>query len=177
MNQRIFFKEDQCFTHWSVWWVWVILFGLDILLLYGVYVQLILGKPFGDKPASDVGLLFATVLLLGITLLFALFRLQTIIKEDGVYVRFYPFHIKMRYFPWSELEKVYVRKYKPITEYGGWGLRIGGVKNGTAYNMSGNKGLQLVFKRGKKLLIGTRKSNELQQVLEQEGFLSSSDKI
>ena len=177
MDQRIFFKEKQRFNHWSMWWLWIILFGLDLLLFYGLYVQLVLGVPFGDKPASDAGLLFATFLLVGISLLFALFRLETIIKDDGIYVRFYPFHLEMKYFTWEELKEVYIRKYKPLQEYGGWGLRIGLGKQGTAYNVSGNKGLQLVFWGGKKLLIGTSKPHELEQVLEREGFLRLPEEI
>jgi len=34
-----------------------------------------------------------------------------------------------------------------------------------AYNMSGNQGVQLVFKNGKKLLIGSQKADELAEAI------------
>jgi hypothetical protein len=65
--------------------------------------------------------------------------------------------------------KAYIRKYNPIKDYGGWGIRWGSFRKGNAYNMSGNMGLQLVFKDGKKLLFGTQRSSELDQIIEQLG--------
>lgn len=51
-------------------------------------------------------------------------------------------------------------------DYGGWGLRLGFFGKGRAYNISGNIGMQIVFKDGKKLLIGTQKSAEIKSFLE-----------
>jgi len=56
-----------------------------------------------------------------------------------------------------------VRKYKPLLEYGGYGIR--GFGNNRALNISGNTGLQLVFKDGRKLLIGTKKGHEMIEML------------
>jgi len=42
---------------------------------------------------------------------------------------------------------------------------MGGKKAGVAYNISGNMGLQLELKNGKKILLGTRKPTELEDVL------------
>ena len=58
-----------------------------------------------------------------------------------------------------------VRQYKPLSEYGGWGLRYG--SSGKAYNVSGNIGIQLHFKDGSTLLIGTNKKEEVEVVLKQ----------
>jgi hypothetical protein len=63
------------------------------------------------------------------------------------------------------LTKSYVRQYSPIAEYGGWGLRLGLFGKGQAYNVSGDKGLQLEFTTGQRLLIGTNKPEELNTVL------------
>ena len=71
----------------------------------------------------------------------------------------------------GELTKSFVRQYSPLTEYGGWGLRLGLFGKGTAYNVSGNKGLQLEFTDKKKLLIGTNKPDELSETLNKIGQL------
>lgn len=103
------------------------------------------------------------------TIFFLGLRLQSGIKEDGIYVRFFPFHFKYIMYPWTDIELCYIRKYNSLIEYGGWGLRFGWLKNGMAYNVSGNMGLQLVHKNGKKRLIGTLKPSEMESVLKQLG--------
>lgn len=64
--------------------------------------------------------------------------------------------------------KAYVRTYDALSEYGGWGLKGGALWNnskGKAINVSGNIGIQLELKNGKKLLIGTQKKKEAENVL------------
>jgi hypothetical protein len=168
MDNEILFAESQRFKQW---WLWIILIGINVLFIFGVFQQVIGGHQFGNKPMSNSGLIITTVLTLLFTLLFLNFRLETIIKRDGIYVRFFPFHFKFKHFSWDALTKVYVRRYAAITEYGGWGLRFGLLGKGTAYNVSGNKGLQLEFNNNKKLLIGTNKPNELTEALNKIGQL------
>lgn len=105
------------------------------------------------------------------TLLFVNFRLDTIIKEDGIYVQFFPIHLRAKHYTRSTLKKSFVRQYAPIAEYGGWGLRIGAGGKGRAFSVSGDKGLQLEFTDNKKLLIGTNKPDELTEVLKRIGQL------
>ena len=168
MDKEILFTEQQRFKQW---WLWLILISLNGLFLFGVFQQVVKGHPFGDKPMSDAGLLIVSGLFLLLTLLFIVFRLETQIKKDGIYVRFFPFHVNFKYFSWESLTKSFVRNYSAITEYGGWGLRIGLFGRGKAYNVSGNTGLQLEFKTSKRLLIGTGKETELTDVLTKLGQL------
>lgn len=168
MNEESLFKERQRFKQW---WLWLILLGTNGLFLFGVFKQVIVGQQFGDKPMSNLGLLIATVLTILLTLLFVNFRLDTTIKKDGIYVRFFPFHLQFKHYPWDKLTKSFVRQYSPIADFGGWGLRLGLFGKGTAYNVSGDKGLQLEFTDNKKLLIGTNKPDELTEILKKIGQL------
>ena len=168
MDNEILFTESQKFKQW---WLWMILLGINGLFLFGVYKQVIGGQQFGDKPISNTGLLITTGLTLLLTFLFINFRLDTIIKKDGIYVRFFPFHINFKHYNWNSLTKSFVRQYSAISEYGGWGLRLGLFGKGAAYNVSGNKGLQLEFNNNKKLLIGTNKADELTEALNKIGQL------
>lgn len=120
---------------------------------------------------SNTGLLVTTSLTLLLPILFLIFRLDTQIKKDGIYVRFFPIHVKFRHYTWGELTKIFVRRYSPLAEYGGWGLRFGLFGKGRAYNVSGDKGLQLEFTDNRKLLIGTNKPDELTEVLNEIGQL------
>ena len=160
MDNEILFSETQRFKQW---WLWILLIGSDVFTFYGVYKQIITGHTFGDKPASNTVLLISSGITVLLTILFLIIRLDTQIKKDGVYVKFFPLNLRFKQFTWIQLSKCYVRKYSPIAEYGGWGLRFG--FGGKAYNISGNQGLQLEFKNKKTLLIGTQKPEELQEVV------------
>jgi hypothetical protein len=168
MNNEILFTERQKFTQW---WLWLILLGINSLFLFGLFKQVVSGQQFGDKPMSNSGLLIATSITIILTIFFVNFRLDTIIRQDGIYVRFFPFHLKFKQYTWDTLTKSFVRQYSPITEYGGWGLRLGLFGKGIAFNVSGNKGLQLEFNDNKKLLIGTNKPEELTEILNKIGQL------
>ena len=162
MNNTILFRERQRFKQW---WIWLLLIVINGLFLFGVFKQVVLSQQFGDKPMSDKGLLITSGVMLLLTLLFVVLRLETVIKIDGIYVRFFPLQLKFRHYTWKSLKGCYVRQYSPITDYGGWGIRIGLFGKGKALNVSGTKGLQLEFVDGRKLLIGTNKANELEETL------------
>jgi hypothetical protein len=162
MNTEILFSETQRFKQW---WLWILLMGINALMLYAVFVQVVNGNTFGDKPASNTQLLIGAGLSLLITFFVLSFHLDTQIKNEGIYVRLFPLQISYRFFPWDSLLKCYVRKYDPIREYGGWGFRLGLFGRGPAYNISGDEGLQLEFTNGKKLLIGTQKPAELSEAI------------
>jgi len=166
MENEILFKETQKFRQW---WFWFILIGINGLFLYGVFKQVVGGHQFGDKPMSNTDLLITSGLVLLLTILFINFRLDTQIKKDGIYVRFFPFHLAFKHYTWDKISKSFVRQYSPIAEYGGWGLRLGIFGNGKALNVSGNKGLQLEFLDNKKLLIGTQKPDEITETLAKLG--------
>ncbi|MHC4643443.1 MAG: hypothetical protein ACYS32_17515, partial [Planctomycetota bacterium] len=72
-----------------------------------------------------------------------------------------------RIFTPQDLAEHYPRTYKPILEYGGWGIRCSFTGKGKAYNVSGNKGVQLVFTNGKKLLIGSQQPDDLAAAIEE----------
>lgn len=164
MNNENLFSETQRFKQW---WLWILLIGINGLMIYGVFTQVINGHTFGEKPASNSQLLIGAALSLLISIFVLSFRLDTQIKTDGIYVRLFPLQLTYRFFSWKSLLKCYVRKYNAIAEYGGWGLRLGLFGKGRAYNISGDEGLQLEFTNGKKLLIGTQKPQELTEVIEE----------
>jgi hypothetical protein len=154
------FTESQRFTQW---WLWLIIIGVAGLHFYSLYQQFYLGKPFGDNPTSDEGLIMFSLIPALLIVLFLLLRLDTKVDTEGVHYRFFPFQLNYKLIKWDELEKAYVRQYKPIYEYGGWGIR--GWGKDKARNVSGNMGLQLEMKDGDRLLIGTQKPEEMEKAV------------
>lgn len=59
----------------------------------------------------------------------------------------------------SEIAHFEARTYSPLREYGGWGIR--GFGSNRAYNVSGNHGVELVLKDGRKVLIGSQRADDL----------------
>src|SRR5699024_12086692 len=85
MENETLFVERQKFRQW---WLWLVLLGVNVLFIYGAFQQIVLGQQFGGKPMSDSGLLISAGLTVLVTSLIVNSRLETKIKEDGVYIRF-----------------------------------------------------------------------------------------
>jgi uncharacterized membrane protein YobD (UPF0266 family) len=166
MKRDVSFSEKQWFRQT---WIWVMILAIDALILYGFIQQVVLDKPFGTKPTSDLGVTIVLLLMAVVTVLIFSIRLETVVDRVGIRYRFFPFHLAAKTILWEDISKAYIRKYNPILEYGGWGIRWGTFGKGNAYNVSGNMGLQIELKKGKKLLIGTQKADELDRVIEQLG--------
>ncbi|WP_026778144.1 hypothetical protein [Polaribacter sp. Hel_I_88] len=164
------FKEEQRFT--QTWLIIILIISIGVPFLFGVYgimQQIIYKNPLGQKPMSDAGLIIFTISMFILTVLIFFIKLTTKIDEKGIHYQFYPFHLSVKTISWSEVSKAGVRTYLPISEFGGWGLRGGFFFNkgkGKAVNISGDIGIQLILKNGKKLLIGTQKESEAKSVLE-----------
>ncbi len=91
-------------------------------------------------------------------------RLVVEVRQDSVWFKFPPILCKWKTISTSEIERFEIRKYKPIMEYGGWGIRSWS-KNDRAYNTSGNIGLQLYLKSGKKILLGTQRKQAIEAAM------------
>jgi hypothetical protein len=146
------FEERQRFNQW---WIWLIVASQPLFVFLS---------------ASTDSFSLASLWPLGFTLFIVvslrLFKLETRINAYGISVRLFPIHLKFKTFTWDELESISVRSYNPLREFGGWGYRSWGGKKGNAWNISGNQGLQLKFKSGKELLIGTQQPEAMVQCFE-----------
>jgi hypothetical protein len=169
MAAKIFFTERQRFKQW---WLWLILLGVASVPLYGIIRELQATQPFAD-PEKNGGIIISLVVLAAVIGLFFLLRLDTKITNDGISVRFFPFHTKSQEYKWQDIAQVYVREYSAISEFGGWGIRYGSGRTGKAYNVSGNHGIQLVFKNGTKILIGTNKLAQAAAALKKTGAVNA----
>ncbi len=161
------FKEEQKFTQW---WLWSILILIGILPIFGIYQQLILGEPFGDKPMSDTGLIIFSVFVFSLIGLFIIMKLKTSIDKNGIRMSFFPFAKKK--VSWNEIKNMNVVNYGFV---GGRGIRLW-TKYGTVYSMKGNKGLAIELENGKKFLIGTQKETELSNLIEKMPITKSVQK-
>ncbi len=159
------FKEVQTFRRW---WAWLGIIAINALFIYAIIQQVILKQPFGSKPASNIVLILLEIIPLLLLIFVFSIKLKTTINSDGIYYRYYPFQFKTTFISWDELSDAYLREYNSLYEYGGWGIRIGTAKTGNAINTSAssNIGLQLKFRDGELLLIGTRRPGEIKLIID-----------
>ena len=161
-KQQILFEESQRFNQW---WLWLIILGSVGFAMYANFQTI-----QSDESLVSWTKLSLIIPILLIPSLFYFLMLKTRIEKNGIYVRFIPFHWKEIFIAWDQLETCSVRTYSPLGEYGGWGIKYGLGGAGKVYNVSGNQGLQLVFKDGARLLIGTQKPQELQGIIHAMGL-------
>jgi len=129
-----------------------------VICIYALYQQTVRGIQVGDSPAPNGVLIVILVFLFVMLWGYFSLKLEVSIDQEGVHYRFFPLIIKNKLISTVEIQRFEIRKYKPIIEYGGWGVRRGfGRKWQRAYNVSGNIGLQLYLTNGKKVLFGTQK--------------------
>jgi hypothetical protein len=160
---RIYYKEEQKFTQI---WIWMLLLALSGLWIWQLVQQVFMGIPFGNNPASDLGIILTGFFPLLTIILFRWLTLETIVNEEGVQYRFRPFQRKPKVIKTEDILHFEVKKYSPLKDYGGWGIRYGSSKNGRAYNVSGNQGVLFELKHGKRFLLGTQKPSEIRSALE-----------
>jgi len=159
----IFHEEQQFREHWY-WVIGTIAMAiLEIVLLAILILAFFFPELFGESHPPDIWALMiissCMILILLFIILMHTTKLTTEVRSTGLYVRFFPFHISFKKIPLENLVRHEARTYRPIMEYGGWGIRYG--IQGKAYNVSGNQGVQLYFSGGTKLLIGSQRSREL----------------
>ena len=166
MTQPVRFREEQRFRQI---WIWLLILPLGIggIAFFGwaMVEQLVRGRPVGNQPMPDlmlmiVGPLFI-LLMAGLLWLMSVARLVTEVRDDGIHIRFYPLHRDFHGFLWQEIESFEACTYRPVLDYGGWGIRYG--SGGKAYNVSGNRGLRLALGGGRprQVLIGSQRPEEL----------------
>lgn len=148
-NGPSLFTEEQRFGQV---WLWMVLIGMDVAYFAIFFAQFFVPVPPRPSSPADLFVMWLVALLcLGITALFVSLKLITRVTNQGISVQFIPLHRKPVIFPFSDIGQHSVRTYRPIVEFGGWGIKRG--SGGLAYNVSGNKGLQLVLKDGKRIWV------------------------
>jgi hypothetical protein len=150
----ILFKENQKFNQK---WLWIILFLAAITQIS----ILILDEGFKLDTTNFV---LISMMLLPLFLIYFT-ELRVEISRESLKYQFYPFHLKVYEIQHDEIETYDQITYSPLKDYGGWGINH--TIKGSAYNISGNKGVKMILKNGKKILFGSQKAKEFYEALNQ----------
>jgi hypothetical protein len=146
------FSEVQRFRQ-----VWVvILVGFIAVLSWAFLVGLLLNP----DPSSTV-IVIVVFVIFGVIfpVWFLAIKLEIRVEGPLLSFRMFPLHLRWREVPAGEIASAEAVTYRPIVEYGGWGIRVGG--RGWAYNVSGNRGVFIRKKTGTGFLLGSQRPEEL----------------
>jgi hypothetical protein len=142
----VLFEERQRFVNRVVAFV---LLGLLLLATLFAWQDMRAHLPAGRQLT-----MFLPVALVAILLFL---ELHVTVGDAGVHIRMFPF--ANRTIASAQIARWEARTYRPIREYGGWGVRFG--PRGRAYNVSGKSGVELTLDNGKRVLIGSQRSDDL----------------
>jgi hypothetical protein len=163
------FVEEQRFRQW--WLVLLVLFVLAVTVIpfgWGMLQQLVTGRPWGDAPLPNGALVGVGIFAIGIPLAVAWLllaaKLTTTVGDATLHVGLWPLHRKPKTIDLLRVTKVEACTYRPLRDYGGWGVRKG--RTGWAYNVSGDRGARLTYDGGETLLIGSQRDAELADAIE-----------
>jgi len=155
----VVYREEQNFD----WRVYALLAFVEILAWVGLIAyrdrlpHFVLGIPL--ILFVIVGLLVLAVLVLGVL------RMTTEATPTTLRVWFGWIPIYRRAIMVTAICRVEVVTYRPITDHGGWGIRLG--RDGErVLTARGNRGVKLELTDGSRLLVGSQRPEELAQALE-----------
>ncbi len=99
-------------------------------------------------------------------------KMKTTVASDSVTVRFG--FLNTTRIPITEIARAEAIAYRPVRDYGGWGIR--GFGRRRALNVRGDRGVLIVRTNGSTLMIGSQRPRELLSALAQAG-VATEDKL
>ncbi len=139
---------------------WVAYVAIAIILLASVIV--FAAAPAGSRGAPVLAVGFSIAL---VALLISRVRMHTALNDTALNIQ--AFWLVRRSFALSDIAAAAAIRYRPLRDYGGWGIPWS--RQGTAYTMRGNAGVQLVLTGGKRVLIGSDRAETLAAAMHARG--------
>jgi hypothetical protein len=157
------YREEQNFA----WWAYALVIGAELVL------WLVLAVVFAKAP-NHGGVLLSfslewlpalVVLASPALLVVALLRMTTEVTPSEARVWFGWVPTYRRVVPIASIQRLEVVRYRPVVDYGGWGIRTG--RDGErALNARGDRGVRLYLSDGSRLLIGSQRPEALALAIE-----------
>lgn len=139
-------------------WAFILIPLLSVVVLLDVLIN---NSPkFTQDPEAQWTIIIP---ILAFLLLYFI-QLEWKFTESDFRYRFFPFIIKERIIPYSNIQTISVMKINPLFEFGGWGLRRG--KLGKAYTTDGNLIIHMELKSGQKLNFTVKNKSEVERVIQ-----------
>ncbi|WP_293306655.1 hypothetical protein [Pedobacter sp. UBA5917] len=158
------FEEKQSL---KIWWLYLIT-AATIIPTLAVIIFYKNGQVLEEFKKMYFAPILAVLSPFLIIYLIQQIKLTLKINTEGITYKYLPFHFKPNYFRWMSIDKAYIRKFDAFSEYGGYGIknRLWFKFKDKAFILNDkNRGLQIEFKNGKKLLFTSNKIEDLEMFL------------
>jgi hypothetical protein len=157
---KILFTEVQGFRNNLLWAAALLIPAIASLSIFAY--QVITGDMLSDAPMSNLSLgIFSFGYLTLVAFIFPYVRLTTIIDEEKISYGWNVPTKDLNEIPIADIKEWSIIKYRFV----GYGYKISRLY-GVVYNVSGNRGLQIITRTGEKILIGTIHIRALKEVIE-----------
>lgn len=160
----VIYREEQNFD----WRVYALVAVADLLVWLGLvffHDNPVHAAGFENPGAIMLALGFFVGVVLPVFLIIGFLRMTTEVAPTDVRVWFGWVPTYRRVIPIGSVQRIEVVTYRPLADYGGWGIRQGrdGVR---VLNARGNQGVRLELVDGSRLLIGSQRPEDLARALE-----------
>jgi hypothetical protein len=157
------YREEQAFG----WWVYALLAVVGVALMAVGWVGAHHARVGFDPPTAwpvEVPLGLAVGLTLPAVLVVGVLRMITEVTPTELRVWFGWLPTYRRTVPIAAIKRLEVVRYRPILDYGGWGVRSG--RDGErVLSARGDRGVRLFLADGSRLLIGSQDPEQLAAAL------------
>ena len=147
MARRYHYQETSLFA----WWVHLLIWFCALACIVPAVLPILTG---GERPLREVGYLIAIGLAIPAFLYLLFGSLRTRVTSEAVEISWGLSGIIRKVVSFSQIESMEPVTYRPIREFGGWGIRFGRGKK-QAWTASGNQALVLHLKGGVHLYVGS----------------------
>ncbi len=163
------FREEQRIAQRLLLTVLVI----DTLVIWGIiafalYREVAMGQRWAQlsmlSPLALTAIAIAFLVPLVLLILMMQLRVVTEVHRDGLTIRLLPFNRRPYTMPLDQVTHIERTTFDAMREYGGWGVR--GTDADRAVIGGGNQGVRLTFRDGRRLLIGSRRPDDLMTALQ-----------
>jgi hypothetical protein len=160
------FTEEQRFQ-----WFFTAIFCIPALIVgYGLYRQ------WGmSQPSISPSLLWpAFIVAVVVAVWFGRLKMITEVRDDGLYICFVWLWPE-RTIPWDQIRSVEPRTYRPIRDFGGWGVRWSA--RGIVYHARGKRGVRLVLASGERILVGSQRPEVLGRAIAERAGIKAGSSV
>ena len=160
----VVYREEQTFGWWAYAWLGLI----EIFSWLALYWLLDRPAPAvveGEHNALISGLFAGSFLCVPIMVVIGLFKMTTEVTPSELRVWFGWIPTYRRAVSIASIQRVEVVRYRPLREYGGWGIRVR--RNGDRIlTARGNLAVRLEMTDGTALLLGSQRPEPLARSIE-----------
>jgi hypothetical protein len=161
---KILFSEEQ---KQKTPWIWMVIFPIICLYMYIMFSKKADSNFIGSEDFDGYIILCSVffVMMVGLTTLFYKMKLTTIIKPDGIHIKFPPMQKKERFISRKEITRYEIIEFNRISRMRGHRIKGRLRKTGKVYTISGKYGLIIHLTNQKKILIDTNRKEAVKSAM------------